>query len=225
MLRQITVIAAVSLGLTACALLPDHSLDYRDAKVLKPMTVPDGMVFLGAQGLYQVPNRQERLTGPLDGEDSFEAPRPPQLVKTGDDGEPGTPEAVTPPPPGTDTTPILAKDGSGYPIIMMPVSYAWAWEKVGQALTQTDLRVTDRNRDQGLFYLTVPERYRLSPPQARLKLSHTTNGIQVTVLGGNEGMELAPKDSGLAILEQVHAKLLANARQLSAPSVPSAARP
>ena len=42
------------------------------------------------------------------------------------------------------------------------------WEKVTEALTQTDLRVTDRNRDQGVFFLTVPERYQLQPPQARL---------------------------------------------------------
>ena len=101
---------------------------------------------------------------------------------------------------------MLAKDGSGYPIIMMPTSFAWAWEKVSEALTQTDLRVTDRNRDQGVFFLTVPERYQLQPPQARLKLSHTTNGIQVAVLN-EEGTALAGKTSGLAILESIHGEL------------------
>ncbi|HCE39441.1 MAG TPA: hypothetical protein DEV80_05235 [Alcanivorax sp.] len=110
------------------------------------------------------------------------------------------------PPPGQQGLPVLGKDGSGYPIIMMPTSFAWAWERVTEALTQTDLRVTDRNRDQGVFFLTAPERYQLQPPQAQLKLSHTTNGIQVAVLNG-EGTALAAKDSGLAILESIHNEL------------------
>lgn len=227
MLRQCVIVAA-GLGLAACSLLPDHSLDYRDAKVLKPMTVPEGTAFLGAQALYAVPDQHERLMGPREGEEGYEAPKPPQLVSadaetadreqgSGQNGaQNGEQVVATPPPPGNKTTPVLAQDGSGYPIIMMPVDYAWAWEKVAQALTRTDLRVTDRNRDLGLFYLTVPERYQLSPPQAKLKLSHTANGIQVEVLEG-EGMALAAKDSSLAILEQVQEKLLANARR-SAPT-------
>ena len=56
------------------------------------------------------------------------------------------------------------------------------------------------------FFLTVPERYQLQPPQARLKLSHTTNGIQVAVLN-EEGTALAGKTSGLAILESIHGEL------------------
>lgn len=214
MLRQFAAIAAASLVLAACSLLPDHSLDYRQAEVTPPMTMPDNMVFLGAQALYVVPDQQDRLTGPRQGEDGFEAPQPPQLLALSSGKGTAGEEAAVPPPPGKDTTPVLGKDGSGYPIIMMPVSYAWAWERVTQALTQTDLRVTDRNRDQGLFYLTVPEHYRLSPPQAKLKLSHTTNGVQVTVLKG-EGAELAAKDSSLAILEQIQDKLLANSRRLA----------
>ena len=129
----------------------------------------------------------------------------PQLVAA--PGEADDEEDETPAAPADNTgQAVLAKDGSGYPIIMMPTSFAWAWEKVSEALTQTDLRVTDRNRDQGVFFLTVPERYQLQPPQARLKLSHTTNGIQVAVLN-EEGTALAGKTSGLAILESIHGEL------------------
>ncbi|ASK34611.1 hypothetical protein CEK62_09555 [Alcanivorax sp. N3-2A] len=204
MRRCFVVVAAASLA--ACGLLPDHSLNYRDAPVLEPITVPDGMVFLGEQQLYAVPDVDQRLIGEQEGEDGFDAPKPPQLVAVATD-DPDRRQTDQPAPPADRTgTPVLAKDGSGYPIIMMPVSYDWAWERVTQSVTQTDLRVTDRNRDQGVFYLTTPERYRLTPPQAQLKLSHTTNGIQVAVLNG-EGSALANKDSGLAILESIYGQL------------------
>ncbi|MBM7334816.1 MAG: outer membrane protein assembly factor BamC [Alcanivorax sp.] len=204
--RSIAVTAA-ALALAGCGLLPDNSLHYRDAKVIEPMTVPGDLVFIGDEPLYAVPRVDDRIVGKRDGEDGFKAPRPPQLVAAapGDDAEDD--DAAAPaPPPGQQGQAILGKDGSGYPIIMMPTSFAWAWEKVSQALTQTDLRVTDRNRDQGVFFLTTPERYQMQPPQAQLKLSHTTNGIQVAVLNG-EGTALADKAPGLAILESVHREL------------------
>lgn len=211
MLRSFAAVAVVGVTLAGCSWLPNHSLDYRQAPVLAPMKMPQGMQFLGQQDLYAVPDEKDRLTGPRKGESGFEAPKPPQLVAEGDRKGSGNADenAAKPPPPGQDSTPVLGKDGSGYPIIMMPVSYAWAWEQVSQALTQTDLRVTDRNRDDGLFYLTVPQRYKLNPPQARLKLSHTTNGIEVAVLKGT-GSELAAKDSSLAILERIEDRLMAN---------------
>ncbi|MEP1895566.1 MAG: outer membrane protein assembly factor BamC [Alloalcanivorax venustensis] len=203
--RSLIVAGAVALSVAGCGLIPDNSLRYREAQVLEPITVPGDMVFIGADPLYAVPQMERRLQGKGEGEDKFEAPRPPQLVAA--PGEADDEEEETPAAPADNTgQAVLAKDGSGYPIIMMPTSFAWAWEKVSEALTQTDLRVTDRNRDQGVFFLTVPERYQLQPPQARLKLSHTTNGIQVAVLN-EEGTALAEKASGLAILESIHGEL------------------
>lgn len=200
------VITAAALALAGCGLLPDNSLHYRDAEVIDPMAVPDDMVFIGEEPLYRVPDADRRLVGVREDENGFEAPRPPRLVAeaASDDDEDGV-DAPTAPADDRGQA-VLGKDGSGYPIIMMPTSFAWAWEKVTQALTQTDLRVTDRNRDLGVFFLTTPERYRLQPPRAQLKLSHTTNGIQVAVLNG-EGTALAEKSSGLAILESVYGKL------------------
>lgn len=203
--RSLIVAGAAALTLAGCGLIPDNSLRYREARVLEPMTVPGDMVFMGEEPLYAVPQMERRLQGRGEDEDGFKAPRPPQLVALiGEDEGDGNDTPVA--PPEDSGTPVLAKDGSGYPIIMMPTSFAWAWEKVTEALTQTDLRVTDRNRDQGVLFLTAPERYQLEPPQARLKLSHTTNGIQVAVLN-EEGTALAEKASGLAILESIHGEL------------------
>mgnify|MGYP003571102279 FL=1 len=203
--RSLIVAGAAALSLAGCGLIPDNSLRYREAQVLEPMTVPGDMVFIGAEPLYAVPQGERGRRGKGEGEEKLKAPRPPQLVAApgeAEDDQEDTPVAA----PADTGQPVLAKDGSGYPIIMMPTSFAWAWEKVTEALTQTDLRVTDRNRDQGVFFLTVPERYQLQPPQARLKLSHTTNGIQVAVLN-EEGTALAEKASGLAILESINGEL------------------
>ncbi len=203
--RSLIVAGAAALTLAGCGLIPDNSLRYREAQVLEPMTVPGDMVFIGEEPLYAVPQMERRLQGKREDENSFKAPRPPQLVAMAGEDDAEQPEAPAAPADNAGRA-VLAKDGSGYPIIMMPTSFAWAWEKVSEALTQTDLRVTDRNRDQGVFFLTAPERYRLEPPQGRLKLSHTTNGIQVTVLN-EEGTALADKAPGLAILESIHGEL------------------
>ena len=101
---------------------------------------------------------------------------------------------------------MLGRDGNGYPIIMMSTRYAWAWEYVGDALKQTDLKVSDRDREVGIFYLKVPNRYELGAREAQLKLSHTTNGIQVAVLN-EKGTALVEKTPGLAILERIYDEL------------------
>ena len=89
---------------------------------------------------------------------------------------------------------------------MMSTRYAWAWEYVGDALKKTDLKVGDRDREVGIFYLKVPNRYELGAREAQLKLSHTTNGIQVAVLN-EKGTALVEKTPGLAILERIYDEL------------------
>ncbi|CUR46998.1 outer membrane protein assembly factor BamC [Alloalcanivorax xenomutans] len=202
MQRWLTVVALATTGMVAgCGLIPNQSLKYREAEVVEPMTVPDGWVFIGQSPLYEVPDADQRLTAE-DGERSFQAPKPPDLVGAVPEGGDQTPVPASP----AGARAVLAKDGTGYPIIMMPDRYAQAWESVGQALTQTDLRVTDRNRDQGVFFLTTPERYQLQPAEAQLKLSHTTNGIQVALMNA-EGTALADKAGSLAVLESLYGEL------------------
>ncbi|MEE2603626.1 MULTISPECIES: outer membrane protein assembly factor BamC [unclassified Alcanivorax] len=200
--------AALTLALlvsatSGCSWLPDSSLNYRDAQVLEPMEVPEDGVFIGEQPLYSVPRQEERLVGRGEDEKRFAVPRPPQLVVLGsaDDDE-----AQQPAPKDASSKAILARDGNGYPIIMMSTRFAWAWEYVGEALGKTDLKISDRDREVGIYYLRVPERYTLGAKSAQLKLSHTTNGIQVAVLN-EEGTALVEKTPGQAILERIFDEL------------------
>ena len=52
----------------------------------------------------------------------------------------------------------------------------------------------------------MPNRYELGAREAQLKLSHTTNGIQVAVLN-EKGTALVEKTPGLAILERIYDEL------------------
>lgn len=189
--------------MSGCSWLPNKSLEYRNAQVTDPIQMPEGGVFIGEQALYGVPRQEDRLIGKQPDEDKYEPPKPPQLVVLGN--EPEDAEDV-PVPEGESARAILARDGNGYPILMMSTRFAWAWEYIGTALRETDLEVTDRDREVGVFYLRVPSRYELSEKDAQLKLSHTTNGIQVAVLN-EKGTALVEKTPGLAILERIYEEL------------------
>lgn len=189
-------------SLTACGLLPDHSLDYRDSPVGEPLQLPEGIEMHDERPLYVVPNPEQRLIGRQPGEKRFEVPKPPQLIVLG-----RSEEEDAEPLPESETVPaLLGRDGNGYPIIMLSTHYAWAWEYIDRALQQTDLKVTDRDRDVGIFYVKVPERYQLDRRSAQIKLSHTTNGIQVAALNA-AGDALVEKVPGLAMLERIYSEL------------------
>ncbi|MGB2246210.1 MAG: outer membrane protein assembly factor BamC [Alcanivorax sediminis] len=201
--RRLPGSLAIVAMISGCSWLPNSSLNYRDAAVTDPIQVPEGGTFIGEQPLYAVPRQEDRLIGRQPDEDKFVPPKAPQLVVLGnepDDGE------DTPAPKGESVRAILARDGNGYPILMMSTRYAWAWEYIGTALKETDLKVTDRDREVGIFYLRVPSRYELDEKEAQLKLSHTTNGIQVAVLN-EKGTALVDKTPGLAILERIYEEL------------------
>jgi outer membrane protein assembly factor BamC len=204
-MKKAALLAPLMLALivAGCSWLPDSSLEYRKAAVTDPIKVPDGGVFIGEQPLYAVPREDERLTAPGEDEKRFEAPRPPQLVVL---GSASGNENVESAPRGESAKALLGRDGNGYPIIMMSTRYAWAWEYVSDALKQTDLKVSDRDREVGIFYLKVPDRYELGAREAQLKLSHTTNGIQVAVLN-EKGSALVDKIPGQAILERIYDEL------------------
>ena len=202
MKKAALTLALVVTAASGCSWLPDSSLNYRDAQVLEPIQVPEDGVFIGEQPLYSVPRQEERLVGRGEDEKRFEVPRPPQLVVLGDDEE----ESQQPAPKDASSKAILARDGNGYPIIMMSTRFAWAWEYVGDALENTDLKISDRDREVGIYYLKVPEDYTLDARTAQLKLSHTTNGIQVAVLN-EEGTALVEKTPGQAILERIFEEL------------------
>ena len=195
-------LAALSLiaTLTGCSLLPDHTLDYRKAEVLPRMVVPEDMVLLPSDDLFQVPEPERRLT--YKPKDRFEAPTPP-VAEVAVEEEPAP---DTPVPDVRNTRIVLTRDGNDYPIIMIYAAFPWAWEYVGSSLGETDIRVEDRSREAGVFFVKVPKQYGLDEREAQIKLSHTVNGVQVAVLN-SRGTALVEQEPGQAILQRLYDNL------------------
>lgn len=188
------------LALNGCSLLPDHTLDYRKAEVLPRMVVPEDMAVDSGEDFFRVPEADRRV--PYRAKDRFEVPTPP-VSELAVEPVPAPGEPV---PDVRNTRIVLTRDGNDYPIIMIYTAFPWAWEYVGQSLAETDLRIEDRSRDAGIFFVRVPKQYGLDEKEAQIKLSHTVNGVQVAVLN-SRGTALAEAGPGKAILQRLYDSL------------------
>lgn len=194
------LVALPLLLLNGCFLLPDHTLDYRKAEVLPRMQVPEGMTLDSSEDLYRVPEAERRVA--YRAKDKFEVPTPP-VAEVNVEPAPAPDEPV---PDVRNTRIVLTKDGNDYPIIMIYTAFPWAWEYVGQSLAETDIRIEDRSRDAGIFFVRVPKQYGLDEKDAQIKLSHTVNGVQVAVLN-SRGTALIEPGPGKAILQRLYDSL------------------
>lgn len=190
------LVSLVALG--ACSWLPNHHLDYRKAESIKPMAMPEGMVFIGEKALFPVPDGVPEPVYPHRKKDDI--PPPPQLSVMAQDSEDSVPAPDTDP---TNTRVLLARDGSGYPIIMMHTPFSWAWEYVGQALATTDMKIEDRDRESGIYFVRTPKGLDVEGREAQIKLSLTANGIQIAVLD-RKGTALLAKEPGQQIIQRLY---------------------
>ncbi len=187
------------LFLAGCGWIPDRTLVYQQAEPVEPMEVPEDLEFTGAEPLYPLPGEGERMeyTG-----ERFTPPRPPQLEVVRRDRQTDSPRPIRP----DAGRALLTRDGNNHPIIMLPTEFSLAWEQVDAALAESPLRVRDRNREAGIFFLRVPREKGVPRNEVQLKLSHTVNGIQVAVLT-RDGASLAARDVSTELLETLHGKL------------------
>lgn len=190
----------------ACLMLVACSTgtEYRKAEMIQSMETPSGVSFEGGEPLYSVPDADQRTRYDED-DDKFVVPEPPQVRAPIADSED---EDTDPGKPGPDTEieTRLTQDGNGYPIIMMRTRFAWAWARVEQGLAEADIRVNDRNRASGLFYVRLPEGLEAEDRRVRLKLSQTANGIQLAVLK-RKSEELLARTPARGLLERLHEQL------------------
>lgn len=197
-MRNWLALLVATLVLTGCS----PSTAYRKAEERPPIKVPGDMVFEGEQPLYPIPDNGPRAQWDK-ANDKFQVPGPPQIREP--EAEPSDEQA--PPARAENTRVVLARDGNGYPIIMMHTRFAWAWEYVGQALREAGFKIDDRDRESGLYYIDLPEPYREKKRKsAQIKLSHTANGIQIAVLKA-DGTALLDKGPGQDILSRLYEEL------------------
>lgn len=122
----------------------------------------------------------------------------------------------------------LSTDGSGVPLLLLQIDYDRAWASVGRALEQSDLRVEDVDRSQGLYFVNlsetavVPEEKRgffsrvfgsdadketveARAERYRVRLSSVGRGVQVTV--EEDVNTVASADVAQRVLGQLHNRL------------------
>lgn len=196
-IRAVISVWLISLLFTGCSLSPDRRLEYRKVETLPRMALPEGMKLVAEDDRFAVPDAEQRLY--YEKKERFELPFPPQLGVLASE-EPDQDVAA----PGVEKTRIvLSRDGNNYPMIMIETVYPWAWEYVGQALPTTELKIDDRNRDIGVYFVRVPERFGADSREVQIKLSRVANGVQVTVLD-RKGEALLAREPGKQILQHLY---------------------
>ena len=201
MLRRLTALSAV-IGLSACGLLPEQSLQYRQARDLPPLVMPEGQAATRPiQPLYGIPAaREPRASVVLTERDGrrerfvIPAPAPMQIQVAGAD-------APVPATAGnTAGRPRLVTDGNGYPLLQVDGDPDMVWDSLNRALVTGRIQVDDRNQSLGIYYITLPAAGK--QPDLQLKVTRTA-GTSVLFLQLNEDTV-----ADTAIARQLFAKLL-----------------
>lgn len=164
-------VAISALVLTGCVnpfgqqgYLRDRAGDYTEAQIATPITLPAGSQAKELGDVLVIPEAgasDQKLSR------AFEVPRPSQrlMMKEGDHYSVERNEAkssVSLQDQGLDIA-LLAqpgRDGNGNPVLTVRgLSYARVWDAVAIAMDKAGLKVVDRNRSAGLFYLadSVPQ--------------------------------------------------------------------
>lgn len=98
----------------------------------------------------------------------------------------------------------LTRDGNGYPVLELAGDFARNWLAVGEALAKTSLKVTDRDRSLGIYYIQQPGNEE-EDAVWQLKLNRAATNVLVAVQIDDD--ELAPVGASEEILDQVIAEL------------------
>ncbi len=203
-MTRLPILLAFSLfGLTACGLMPDHSLDYRQAPDLPALKLLEGKAMRTPRPLYAIPEiaaaRNTVVLTERDGKhEKFLIPAPEPLVtaqpgKVADNGKAG-------PVAGSVSPPRWVTDGNGYPLLQVDGDPEQVWDALGRALEAAKFQVEDRNQSLGVYYLK--QQVAGSVPEMQLKVTRTP-GTSILSLQLNEDTV-----ADTAVARQLFAKLL-----------------
>lgn len=196
------VLLSLGMLVAGCSWLPDHRLDYQQATPGEKLALPAGLQMQDDVQAYGLPDQGSLL--PEDQRGRFSVPLPPQLVSIKQEADDR--EVAGPAPDVNSVRSVMSSDGNGYPMIMIHARFAWAWEYVGTALQKSGIKVTDKDRAAGIYYVQLSRSRDIKDRDVQIKLSHTTNGIQVVTMD-KKGTALLDKTQGRGILTRLYAEL------------------
>lgn len=207
MTRHLSAVLIVLLlaGCGSNGIFRDRGHDYLRAEAGKPLVYPEGLRPIPAQELYPVPRVEERRKLAPGEKPGVDIPVPPQIVVV----EAGQPAAAPVPPRGRvgEAQVNLTRDGSGYPVLMLELSFDWAWQAVGDALRgMGGVELVDLDRERAAYFVAVDGKRNSAGEPYQLKLNYTSNGIQVALQVDDNGM--APKELSSGLMQKLRDALL-----------------
>jgi outer membrane protein assembly factor BamC len=193
----------------------DRADDYLTGKPGEEATTLDGQP-LASRDALPIPELDVIPAAP----GNFELPVPQALVIS-DNDDPAEHTASLNEYRSLDLNPRIEKDGSGSQILRLDGNFAYAWAAVTEAITASDLKMTDLNRSVGTFYLEISRRQldserswwaRLwdSEPEViasnyLLKMNRARNGVYLSLLEDID--KLAADDYALPVLNTIKQQL------------------
>lgn len=123
---------------------------YGQAEALPPLEVPPDLTGAGGSSALVVPGVDDGGAGARAADGEGASPPPEQLA--GDAG--GEQAAVA----------RIEKGAEGSPRLVVPEDFSRAWRTVGKAIEAADMKVDDRDRSRGLYFVD----YKHSKPRGRV---------------------------------------------------------
>ncbi len=193
-MRILPPLLCVSLALatTACSTyFRDRASDYRTAKEVAPLQLPEGQETRAIKPLYPIP---PGAAVSIDPTKKFEAPRPKPLAVL--------PE-TTPAPnasPLPVQRPVLTQDGNAYPVVSIEGDFNAIWDRLDESLRAGNVKVDDRDQRVGLYYLTLPDTEGKKTPY-QLRVTRGQSAYTLTLQKDDD--TLAPQSTTKTLFESV----------------------
>jgi len=124
----------------------NKSLDYLEAQEAAATQVPEGMT-LNTYDRFPVP--ELAIEGSVG--DEFRIPAPSPLLQEERADQVTSLNNFR----SGELNPRFSKDGSGTLVLRLDASFALAWARVADAITASDLNLSDLNRSLGVYFLTL----------------------------------------------------------------------
>lgn len=119
---------------------------YKQAEALPPLEVPPDLTGAADSAALTVPGLDDGSASGRAADEAWSGAAPPPEQLSGDGAKAG--------PAG----PRIERGSEGAPRLVVPEDFARAWRTVGKALEAADMKVDDRDRSRGLYFVDYKHR-------------------------------------------------------------------
>lgn len=193
-MKKVLVLSLVGLSLTGCSMLGlnDRSLDYKNAKALKPLEVPEGMLMRKETPFYPAPVVEERA---LENAPSYENSRGNRYQLPRPTSEVSTSTAPTASTQLASLRPHFIYDGNKNPLLQIAGDTQQIWRYTLATVSSLNYKTTMQAKRTSAIIEKDDKQYMLHLSQVG-----ATHALALYELNGN----FAPQDVANEVLTQIY---------------------